>query len=463
MEKLSEKLPVEFLERQKKSLGKNFDLYINAVNLEPCRGLRVNTLKIQPQDFEKLFTEKLEKLPFSNDGYILESDEKIGNCSEHISGLIYLQEPSSMIAVCASGIKNENRPIKVLDLCASPGGKSGQIASRISKNSVLFSNEIIKKRASVLYSNLERLGVRNAIILNEEPERLAIFEGYFDYVFVDAPCSGEGMFRKNPETIVEWSKENVEMCAARQKEILNVAQKLVKTGGKLIYSTCTFSPEEDEENVDWFLKNFNFSLCEIPTEIKNVSCGVKLKNGNGENARKFYPFSGAGEGQFVAVFKNNDEFVETKIYAKKHFKSIDKSGRKVREMIEDFYTQNLTEKPDGQVFEIDNNLYLAPVGFDEKIQTALDELKFVSFGVKLGEIIKDRFEPNHAFFMAYGNLFKTKIEVDDENFKRFLHGEELSGLNGKGFGVITKNGYAVGGVRISGGKLKNLYPRGLRS
>ena len=457
-------LPESYIEKMKSELGNNFEKYLESLIQKPVRGLRVNTRKISVEEFEKLTDLKIEKLNFSVDGYLLNQDDKIGNTPEHLAGLFYLQEPSSMVPVVASGIINEDRPLKVLDLCASPGGKTGQIASRISKDSILFSNEIVKSRSEFLYSNVERLGFENVVVLNEEPKNLLKFEGYFDYVFVDAPCSGEGMFRKNPETIGEWSLQNVEICKNRQMEILDIAEKLVCSGGKLIYSTCTFSKDEDENIVDWFVENKNFEIVDVSDEIKSVTVPSDAKSKNAEFARKFYPFSGDGEGQFVCVFKNLDDTRNTTLYEKKHFKTINLVGHNgfgvFKEFMQEYMTENYTYK---NIYEVGNNLFLTPKLFDKKIQTALDDLKFLTLGVKLGTIEKHRFEPNHNIFMALSEKFKEKIELTDEELKKYLHGEEL-GKDGvkKGYSVVTKNGYALGGTKVTNSRLKNLYPKGLR-
>ena len=447
----------------KSCLDENFEKYMTAVDEEPVRGLRVNTSRISVEEFASKFSEEIEPVSFARDGFILKSDEKIGNSAEHLSGLVYLQEPSSMLAVCSSGIENEQRPLKVLDLCASPGGKSGQIAARISKDSVLFSNEIISSRAGILNSNIERLGFKNVIVLNEKPENLLVFENYFDYVFVDAPCSGEGMFRKNPETINEWSQENVLMCANRQKEILEVAQRLVAAGGKLVYSTCTYSQEEDEDIVEWMLENFNYKLVDVPETVKGSTFASVANVENAEFARKVLPFAGKGEGQFIAVFKNLDDDRENKLYTKKHFRAVNEIGRTWRNLVDAFLEENTSFKITRRPLVVSNNVYLIPENMEVKVQTALDELKFVNLGVKMGTIEKERFEPNHNFFMSYFEVFKNKIELDDEQIKKYLHGEELTvNINAKGYGVVTKNGYPLGGVKIVGGRLKNLYPKGLR-
>lgn len=467
MEKLSEKLPGAFKENMQSMLAGNYDKFLNAIDEPSVRGVRVNTKKISTSDCLKIFEtehgEKLEKVAYSDDGFILRSDEKFGNEPSHLAGLYYFQEPSSMVPVCASGIEKEDRPLRVLDLCASPGGKTGQIVCRISNDSLVISNEIISSRAGVLFSNIERQGFKNVIVTNEAPEDLLVFEGYFDYVFVDAPCSGEGMFRRVPETINEWSEDNVKMCAERQKQILEVAEKLVTAGGKLVYSTCTYSVEEDEQIVSWFIDNFNYELIDVPETVKNSTIPSKANVKNADFARKFLPHTGKGEGQFVAVFKNEDDSRETRMHTKKHFRAIEGIGRTKRALFESFEDENLTSRIDGRIYEVGGTVYMVPKLFDSNLQTALDGLKFNTIGVKVGTFEKGRFEPNHSIFMAYPELFKHKIELSAEELKKYLHGEELMKTeNAKGYGIVTKNGYALGGVKIVGNRLKNLYPKGLR-
>ncbi len=467
MEDLFNRLPVEFVENLKNDLSKeDFEKYKRAINQSAVRGVRINKKRVNVEEFVKNSNLKLKPLSFCDDGFLLKSDEKLGNSSQHLSGAIYLQEPSSMLAVAASEIEKEEKPLKVLDLCASPGGKSSQIASRILEDSLLFSNEIIKSRAQVLFSNIERQGFRNVIVLNEEPKKLECFEGYFDYVFVDAPCSGEGMFRKNPETINEWSLENVKLSKNRQIEILQIATKLVKSGGKLVYSTCTLNCEEDEEIVEFLVHDCGFELVDVSDAIKFQTKSSKAKVENAEFARKFYNFSGDGEGQFVAVLKNNNDAAAGQIHSKKHFNSIFEVGRTDFKFVKEFFDKNLNLE--GKIFpiQVGNNVFLPPKSFDSNLQTLLDSLKFISIGTKIGTIEKGRFEPNHNLFMAYDNLFKTKIELSDENLAKYLHGEEImcdiTPQNSGIYVVLTKNDLPIGGGKLVGNKVKNLYPKGMR-
>lgn len=467
MEKVSEMISDEYKLQMKQILKQDYEKYLSALDEPAVRGLRVNTKKIAVSDFlkENRLGASLKPIEFSRDGFIFDTDKKIGLTDEHLAGLIYIQEPSSMLSVCASEIEKENRPLKILDLCASPGGKTSQIACRVSEDSIIFSNEIIRSRAEILQSNIERQGFKNVVVLNEEPKDLLLFKGFFDYVFVDAPCSGEGMFRKNPETIQEWSKQSTTMCANRQKEILEIARQLVCENGKLIYSTCTFNENEDEEIVDWFLNSFDFLLEDVDETIKKVTIPSSLSNGLSERARKFLPYKSQGEGQFVAVFKNNGEAQKNDLYSKKHGKCLIQIGQSENKLVQEFSKQNLFEDFSWRdLFIAGDNIFYVPKAFDGNMRTALESLKFLTVGVKVGSIEKNRFEPNHNLFMAFEELFKTKIELDEAELKKYLHGEEIlkSDIQAKGYGIVTRNGHAIGGVKISSGRLKNLYPRGLR-
>lgn len=467
MENIFNQLPKEFLDRIKKQLSnEKFEKFKQSFSEKARRGLRINNIRSETETIIGGLDVKLKSLSFCDDGYEVLSEEKLGNSPEHLSGAIYVQEPSSMLAVAVSGIEKEQRPLRVLDLCAAPGGKSSQIASRISEDSILFLNEIIKSRAQILFSNIERQGFKNVIVLNEEPKNLQCFNHYFDYIFVDAPCSGEGMFRKNPETISEWSEENVKMCANRQREILEIAINLLAQNGKLIYSTCTFSEEEDENIIEWLVSEKNFELLDVSDEIKAVTEPASAKVKNSEFARKAYQFNNLGEGQFVAVLKNNSDQERVSIHKKKHFNSIFEIGNNNYKIASEFFKQNLDFEPKKMLLEVGDNIYLKPIAFDCEIQTMLDGLKFVSIGARVGSVQKDRFEPNHNLFMAYNKHFKININLNKEQLKKYLHGEELmcdiTPQNKANYAVLNYNDMPIGGGKIVQNKIKNLYPKGMR-
>lgn len=467
MENYIEKLPKAFLDRMERQLSKeNFEKFKKSFDEPAKKGIRINKDRADADKIINGLGVELKRLSFCDDGYELLADEKLGNSFEHLSGAIYIQEPSSMLAVAVSGIEKEQRPLRVLDLCAAPGGKSSQIASRISQDSLLISNEIIKSRAQILFSNIERQGFKNVIVLNEKSENLQCFEHYFDYIFVDAPCSGEGMFRKNPETIVQWSEDNVYMCADRQKDILEIATNLLSQNGKLIYSTCTFSKEEDENIIEWLINEKNFELLDVSDAIKNVTEPASAKVKNTEFARKAYQFNNLGEGQFVAVLKNNSQAERIEIHKKKHFNSIFEIGNNNYKIASEFFKQNLDFEPKKMLIEVGDNIYLKPTAFDSELQTMLDGLKFISIGVRVGSIQKGRFEPNHNLFMAYDKHFKQKLNLNKEQLKKYLHGEEIMcdiiPQNKANYAVLAYNDMPIGGGKIVQNKIKNLYPKGMR-
>ncbi len=463
MENEKIELPKEFCDSLKEQLGEDFEKYLLEMKKPSVRGLRVNTAKVSVGDFVKNTILPLKKLHFCDDGFVLQTDEKLGNTLEHIAGEIYLQEPSSMLAVSSVNLKSG---AKVLDLCAAPGGKTSQIASRVA-DGLVVSNEIISSRASILFSNIERQGFDNVIVLNEKPENLKVFKNYFDYVFVDAPCSGEGMFRKNPETINEWSLGSVKLCEARQKDILNVAKDLVKPNGILVYSTCTFNTIEDEGIVKYLIEELGFELQDVCDEIKKYTLPSSLKIKNGKMARKFYPFVEAGEGQFIAVLKKSDFEVEN-FKVKKYTQNIKEIGRSERKLLEEFVNNNIESSfaktlLNKSLVKVGDFIYALPDKLNKQEIALFDELKFVSLGVKLGSIVKGRFEPHHMLFMTYGKYFKNQAIINEIEFAKYMHGEELStNINEKCFASVSSNGKIIGGGKIVNGKVKNMIPKGLR-
>ncbi|MBO4776429.1 MAG: RsmB/NOP family class I SAM-dependent RNA methyltransferase, partial [Lachnospiraceae bacterium] len=305
-------LPVEFENRMKEMLGAEYDEFRASYDDKKKTGIRVNTLKIKPEDFLKVFPGELTKVPWCDTGFMAAGDEKFGRNALHDAGAFYMQEPSAMAVAAGIAEKVDLKGLKVLDLCAAPGGKSTQLASYMANEGLLVSNEINRDRANILSSNIERCGIRNCVVLNETPDRIAdAFEEYFDVVVVDAPCSGEGMFRKDETAVKEWSLENVKMCAERQEDILREAVKTVAPGGYIVYSTCTFAPAEDEEQIIRFLKTYpEFEVTEVP-EFKYFDTGRKEwlskdLSDEGDSLKKcarLGPHKIDGEGHFMCILK----------------------------------------------------------------------------------------------------------------------------------------------------------------
>lgn len=434
-------LKKEYLDRMKDLLDNEFDSYCNSINNDSVRGIHVNKNKINVDDFLKINDIPIKKMNLEDDLFYLDTQNKIGRHPFHHAGMFYIQDPSAMIPAYSIDI-NENW--NVLDLCSAPGGKTAQIAPKL-KNGVLFSNEIMNNRARILFSNVERLGFRNTVILNNDSEELAKhFQGYFDMILVDAPCSGEGMFRKEIDAVNMWSQELVLQNSERQKKILLNADRMLKEKGYLVYSTCTFSREENEDNVS-FLMDRGYVTCEIPEEIKSLT-----KEGLIENTRRFYPHLNPGEGQFVAVLRKTAEEVDRTIAAKYKNENL----KVINEFIDNYIIDDVI-KP--HCFK--DRFYHVPTGID------LRGLNVISYGVFLGTEIKNRFVPEHNFFTAFGKYFKIKLDLPygDDRINKYLRGEEINADVENGFGVILINGVPLGGFKAVNGILKNYYPKGLRN
>ena len=428
-------LPEKFIARMKNDLpqeewGDFFAVY----EQPPVKGLRVNALKISGELYEKISPFTLTRVSWAENAYYTEG-EKLGAHPHHFAGLVYSQEPSATSAVPFLQIQKGE---KVLDLCSAPGGKGTQAAAYLQGEGLVVLNEPIFSRAQILSSNVERMGVKNAVVLNEYPEKLSSFFGaYFDKIIIDAPCSGEGMFRKNEkEAVAEWSEENVALCVARQREILNEGTKMLKVGGRLVYSTCTFSVGEDEGQVRDYLQNHS--------EMKLVTM------------EKLFPHKIKGEGHFVAVFEKiageNDAFVK-EMRAK-----ISPASEKIYRAFErDFFK---TEKFEN-LYEANGTLYALPkTVFDWK------RLKLLRAGVKLGEIKNGRFEPSHSLAMCVKKE-ECKRSIDypssDINLDKFLRGETVECETAEnGWLVVCADGYPVGLGKAVNGTVKNHIPKGLR-
>ena len=429
-------LPEAFVNRMKnelpsKDLEAFFAVYQSA---EFYKGVRVNVLKCDKTTFENIAPFAISPIPWEENGYYVD-EEKVGGHPYHFAGVYYSQEPSAMCAAPLLGVKKGE---KVLDLCSAPGGKGTQLAAAMQGEGVLVLNEPIFSRAKILSQNAERLGVKNAIVTCAYPKDLAAaFPAYFDKILVDAPCSGEGMFRKNAkEAIAEWSEENVALCAARQKEILSFAAKMLKKGGLVVYSTCTFSRAEDEGLIAEFLRdNPQFRL---------------LKQ------EKLYPHKVKGEGHFAALLEKTDG-EEVTVRAKKP--KVDKSSEKA---FRDFEKSLLNGVRFENITEENGVLYALPEGAPD-----WKNLQVLRAGVRLGEVKNGRFEPDHSLAMAL-KITEVKEPVDftltDERTEKFLRGEtvELDETVKNGWKLVCVDGFSVGFGKNVNGTLKNHIPKGLR-
>ncbi len=423
-------LPEKFLERMKERLGKEYPAFLASYENPPYKALRVNTLKISRGEFLNNAPFALAPVPWEENGFYIE-EEKAGSYKEHFAGLYYCQEPSAM---CVGELTAPLKKERVLDLCAAPGGKTVMLAMQMEGDGILISNEIDFGRARILSQNVERMGIKNCAVTATAPERLAEqFLGFFDLVLVDAPCSGEGMFKKEPEAIPHWSMQNVKMCAARQSEILEEAAKMVAGGGCLVYSTCTFSEEEDEWQVRAFLERHpDFIL---------------------EEEHKLYPHSEKGEGHYCARLKKiGGETRGAKPYPVVRNTQANKA---FYAFAEEFFT----ETPKGEITTLlDGRMYLVPAGMP-----ALNMMSRLRLGVELGEFDGKIFKPAHALAMSVKREEVNRfVEISPEECERYLSGETLSRDIANGWCVVGFDKYPLGLAKAVNGTLKNHLPKGLR-
>ncbi len=452
-------LPEVFMQRMRSILGDEYPAFINALSKPAVRGARANLVKASAETVKSLLSEHLTPLEYNDNGFILSDTVKIGHTPEHHAGMIYVQDPGAMTTLSAVDLRGDEL---VLDACAAPGGKSGQIAERLTDGGSLLSNEYVPKRAKIIVGNFERLGIKNAMVTSLDTAELGkMYDGVFDLVVVDAPCSGEGMFRKSDEALSEWSEENVISCAKRQTEILNNIATTVKGGGRLIYSTCTYSPEENEYVVDAFLRAHpDFHLTRVKESVeKRTSSGIRFDGITAENieyCRRVYPHVLDGEGQFIALFeRDNNDKMPTILYKDATLPLSKKEFSEVQQ----FFKTVFTEAPTGRLVKYGENIVLISHGLPVPTRSV-----FMA-GVLVGELSGNVFKPSHQLFSVYGHLFKNRLELTqkDARVEDYLLGREIDAPELSGFCAVIYEGATLGGGKASGGRLKNHYPKGLRN
>ena len=425
-------LPEAYLIRMRAQLGEaQFAAYLDAMGESPRRALRVNTLKITPDAFRALADFPLTPTGLLPESFFFEEGVAIGRHALHAAGLCYVQEPAAQMPAVLSGAQ---RGMAVLDLCAAPGGKTTQLAAMMDNSGLLVANEIVRSRAEILAGNIERLGVTNALVTSMRPDALANALGAcFDAVLVDAPCSGEGMFRRDETAVREWSAAHVLSCAARQEQILQSASALVKSGGRLVYSTCTFSRDENEDAVETFLlAHPDFSLAE---------------------SRRMYPHNSPGEGQFMAVLTRAENADATASAL------AEPEGEHIP-VFEAFWRETFALEPPRAMLLPDGRVFLPP-GLLPRERNGLQILRA---GVFAGELKNGRFMPAHALAMAYpAEAFRQSVSLEGDAQRRFLAGETVAcPPEYSGWTCATAFGYPVGWGKAVDGVLKNHIPKGLR-
>ena len=427
-------LPEAFLQRIQQQLGDEYEDFLKSLERPRAVALRFNPLKgDQPR---MPFVQ--EPVPWETNGFYYDPEARPGLHVYHEAGVYYLQEASAMAPVFLLDPQPGQR---VCDLCAAPGGKTTQIAGRMGGEGFLLCNEINPKRAKILSRNIERMAVANALVTNEHPANLAKkYPGFFDRVLVDAPCSGEGMFRKEEAAVTDWSQETVEMCARRQAEILHSAAELVRPGGRLVYSTCTFAPEEDEEAVANFLKEHP----EFEPEMLEAPWFVPGENGS----HRMWPHKLLGEGHFAAVLRKTSGEERENEVAK---------GEKLPKEWTAFAKELGISLTEGKAVSFGQNLYWAPADMPD-----IRKIKVLRPGLELGTVKKDRFEPAHALALWLDSCNNTEsYGADSEEMKAYIHGDVVPSQK-KGWCLVRADGYSVGWGKGDGRILKNHYPKGLR-
>lgn len=444
----------EFFSRISPMLScEELEILKNEYNNPAFRGVRVNTLKCTTDKLTSLVSgiDYKHITPFSKDGFYIPADCDFGgNHPLHHAGAVYFQEPSAM---SAASVLAPSKGDIVLDLCAAPGGKSTQLASYLSGTGLLWSNEIVKSRANILLGNLERCGVRNCVVSSCDPDTLCdALRGVFDKVLVDAPCSGEGMFRRDENARNEWSAEHSDSCAIRQLKILNSAKKALREGGILVYSTCTFSYAENEGVIEKFLSdNPDFELIDCGENF-----GRRTLNGL---ACRIYPMDG-GEGHFAAKLRKKEN-ADGSMYRTGHTIS-PTPVKKIPALVFDFLRDNFYDTSDYENLLVHGDkVYALPENCPDIKGTGV-----IRAGVLVGEIKKNYFEPAHHLYMS-ADIKNVKRVVDltlsDERVGKYLRGEEIPvDSDVKGYTAVAVEGIITGFGKVSGGRLKNKYPKGLR-
>ena len=431
------RFPTGFEEKYQRLLGKEAASFFSTFDQEPISAFRTNPLKEGRVTFSN-------PIPGTKWGYY---GKVSGKSPEHVTGLIYSQEPAAQMV---AQVAHPHEGMRVLDLAAAPGGKSTHLLSYLNNTGLLVSNEINNKRSKILVENIERFGARNVLVTNESAERLAkVFSSFFDLIVLDAPCSGEGMFRKQPDAMDYWSLDYPAQCATLQREILEDAVKMLANGGELVYSTCTWAPEENEEIVAWLLDEFPLELVDIP-KLNGMTPGIDYP----ETAR-MYPHHFKGEGQFVAKFRFVGEHKLPKLKPARSNLTADQ-----RSLWQIFQKEHLKVELKGDLQTFGDQLYLLPLGLPD-----LSKVKIARNGLHLGTFKKKRFEPSFALGLALQpSEVKNKLELSQQDFEVYVGGETLQIKESlpNGWYQLIIHGNGLGFAKLANQTLKNYFPKGLR-
>lgn len=456
------KLPVQYEARMQEMLGKEFDVYQASLHEPAFHGLRVNTAKISVEEFLRISPFSLKPVPWCANGFYYDEKQQPAKHPYYYAGLYYIQEPSAMIPAAVMPIEEGDR---VLDICAAPGGKSTELAAKLHGTGLLVSNDISSSRAKALLKNLELFGIPNMLVMSEPPNVIAShFQGFFDKILIDAPCSGEGMFRKSPSMVKAWENNGVDLFVNLQRSILREVVGALKPSGTLVYSTCTFSPKENEQAIDYLLElDSSLELIELPSyEGFDTGHSKWSQTGNPdmEKCRRIWPHRVQGEGHFVAMLKKKDsgECRSVNWYQPD-------TPRLPQEVLSFF--EHMNWDLDKNRLELQNErLYYLPEQMPD-----VRGLRLLRKGLFLGEIKKKRFEPSQSLALALKpEEFdqSVSLSVDDTRVIRYLKGETIELKEAEDAGIkngmilLCVDGYPLGWGKMNQGVLKNKYLSGWR-
>ena len=450
-------LPQKFEHRMKELLKEEFPEFLKGFEEDRHGGVRFNSLKVSKEEWERIAPFAIQQVPWIENGYYYSLEDQPAKHPFYFAGLFYIQEPSAMTPAQILPVTPGDR---VLDICAAPGGKSTELAAKLQGKGVLVSNDISNSRAKALLKNLELFGSRNSLILSEAPGKLTErFRGYFDKILVDAPCSGEGMFRKSPAIMKNWEQYGVEYYHKLQLEILDAVLPMLAPGGMLVYSTCTFSPEEDEGSLQYILENYpDMHVVKPELSYEGFSYGHPewIENGRNEikHAIRLWPHKLNGEGHFVALLQKDDTG------ERRNF-PVNNKKVKLPEEVKEFLGRLRMEIPEERLEVREERLYLLPEYIPD-----LKGLRVMRSGLLLGELKKNRFEPSQALAMTlkkeeFGNCLD--LSRDDVRVIKYLKGETIEADEPmKGWVLICVDGYPLGFGKASGTTIKNKYLAGWR-
>lgn len=450
-------LPIAFQEKMRNLLGEeDYQVYLDSFEQKNKSGLRVNTGKISVEDFLKISPFELERVPWTTNGFYYNKEVQPAKHPYYFAGLYYLQEPSAMSPAAFLPVEPGER---VLDLCAAPGGKTTELGVKLQGEGVLITNDISHSRAKALLKNVELFGISNAIVVSESPAKLATrFGGYFDKILIDAPCSGEGMFRKDPPIMKNWEKTGVDFYANLQREILPEAVKMLRPGGMLLYSTCTFSPEENEQSIEYLLSlDESLSLVELPMyegfDTGHPEWGL---TGNEElkKTRRIWPHKVAGEGHYVALLKKAEDSMPLGTYVPYSYKK-----PKLPKEVMEFMEKTNLQIDERRILVNQDYVYYLPDDLAD-----FQGLRTLRSGLLLGIMKKNRFEPSQALAMALKkDGFCNGISIPEENWIKYLKCETIQVEEGEnGMALICAEQYPLGWGKNNKGTLKNKYRAGWR-